>query len=296
MSKNFLTIILRVRNENLFLESFVKHYFAEGVDEIYILDDNSTQPFPDYVLNHPNVHIYESTYFKIQHEKLLDAQLLYNHVVRDKTEWLMFVDADEFITTRRNHEKTIREELETTFKNADLIKIPWIMFGSNGQDRNPKHILLDTTWRWNHDLPHPHPDEAMKIWKHRKCKLDKIEVKSIFRVSKFNKLTTHCPSQPVGIVNIVDGVDNIDNYMNEPETEIWYHNLREESIERAYLACNHYRNISLEQMEQKANDSHLPLYRVENCVQLQQASDFSEKEDMLLKHKAITRNYYNITK
>ena len=39
--KNFLTILLRIRNENLFLESFIKHYFAEGVDEIHILDDNS---------------------------------------------------------------------------------------------------------------------------------------------------------------------------------------------------------------------------------------------------------------
>ena len=43
---NFLNIILRVRDENLFLESFVKHYFYEGVDEIHILDDNSTQPYP----------------------------------------------------------------------------------------------------------------------------------------------------------------------------------------------------------------------------------------------------------
>ena len=133
----------------------------------------------------------------------------------------------------------------------------------------------------------------MKIWKHRKCKLDKIEVKSIFRASKFNKLTTHCPSEPIGNVMIVDSVDNIPNYMNESETEIWYHNLREDSISRAYLACNHYRNISLEQMEQKANDSHLPLYRVDNCIALQQASDFSEIEDVVLKNKALTRMYYN---
>ena len=46
---NFLTILLRVRNENLFLESFVKHYFHEDVDEIHILDDNSTEPYPEYV-------------------------------------------------------------------------------------------------------------------------------------------------------------------------------------------------------------------------------------------------------
>ena len=291
-NKNFLTVILRVRNENLFLESFVKHYFAEGVDEIYILDDSSTKPFPEYVKNHPNVFIYESTYFKTHHQKLIDAQLLYNHVVREKTEWLMFVDADEFITTRKNPEKTIKEELETTFKDVDLIKIPWILFGSNGVEKNPKNVLLETTWRWDHDLKHPHPEEAMKIWKHRKCKYDKIEVKSIFKTSKFNTLTTHCPSDPVGDVMIVDGVDNIPNYMNDPETEIWYYNLREKNIDRSFLICNHYRNISLEQMKQKANDSHLPLYRVENCVQLQLASDFSEKEDVVIKNKAIKRNYY----
>lgn len=293
MNKNFLSIILRVRNENLFLESFVKHYFAEGVDEIFILDDNSTEPFPDFVINHDKVHVYEANYFSSHHEKLLDAQLLYNHVVREKTEWLMFVDADEFITTRRNLKNTVRKELQTTFRYADLIKVPWIMFGSNGMDRNPDRVLLDTTWRWDHDLPHPHPEEAIKIWPHRRCKLDKIEVKSIFRTSKFNKLTTHCPSEPVGKVVIVDGVDNTHNYMNEPETEIWYHNLRESSIDRAYLACNHYRNISKEQMEQKANDSHLPLYRVPNCVKLQLMSDFSEKEDFILKNKALERKYYD---
>ena len=291
MKKNFLTILLRIRNENLFLESFIKHYFAEGVDEIYILDDNSTQPFPK-IVEDERVFIYEATTFKSHHEKLYDSQMLYNHLLRDKTEWFMFVDADEFITTRRNADKTIREELETTFKDADLIKIPWIMFGSNGQDENPKQVLTDTIWRWNHDKKHPHPKEAMKIWKHRCCKYDKIEVKSIFKTEAFAKLTTHCPSDPTRKINIVDGVDNIQNYMNEPETEIWYHNLREESIDRAYLACNHYRNISKEQMRQKADDSHLPLYRVENCYELQLQSDFSEKKDEFIKNKAIRRGYY----
>ena len=72
MKKNFLTILLRIRNENLFLESFIKHYFAEGVDEIHILDDNSTQPFPD-IVNDERVFIYEASHFKSHHEKLIDA-------------------------------------------------------------------------------------------------------------------------------------------------------------------------------------------------------------------------------
>ena len=166
------------------------------------------------------------------------------------------------------------------------------MFGSNGQDENPKQILKDTTWRWNHNKPHPHPKEAMKIWPHRKCKLDKIEVKSIFKTKAFSKLTTHCPSNPTYDINIVDGVDNTDNYAGVDETEIWYYNLREDCIDRAYLACNHYRNISKEQMRQKADDSHLPLYKVNNCYELQLASDFSDIEDTFLKEKAIKRKYY----
>jgi hypothetical protein len=45
-------------------------------------------------------------------------------------------------------------------------------------------------------------------------------------------------------------------------------------------------------MKQKADDSHLPLYRVKNCYELQLASDFSEKNDEFLKNKAIKRGYY----
>ena len=286
MKDNFLTIILRVRNENLFLESFVKHYMAEGVDEIYILDDNSTEPFPQYALNHPKVFIFEANYFKSHHEKLLDAQLLYNHVVKHKTEWIMFIDADEFITTRKNPEKTIRQELETTFSDVDHVKIPWVQFGSNGRNKNPQNVLIDTTWRWNHDLKHPHPSN----WEKGCCKYDKIEVKSIFRTSKFKELVTHCPKGAIGNVKIVDGVDKILPY--EDEVQIWYHNLREENIERAYLTCNHYRTISKQQMKQKSDDSHLPLYRINNCYELQLQSDYSEVEDTLLKNKAIKRNYY----
>lgn len=290
---NFLTILLRVRNENLFLESFVKHYFHEGVDEIHILDDNSTEPYPEYVANHPKVFVYEATHFKSHHEKLIDAQMMYDHMLREKTKWFMFVDADEFITTRRNPNKTIREELETTFKDVDLIKIPWVNFTANGRDKNPDKVLIDTNWRWNHDKRHPHSEEFLKVWKHRDCKYEKIEVKSIFKTEAFAKLTTHCPSLPTRQINIVDGVDRLDNYHNDPETEIWYHNLREESIERAYLTCNHYRNISKEQMKQKADDSHLPLYRVPNAYELQLQSDFPEVQDDFIAKKAIERGYYD---
>ena len=154
-------------------------------------------------------------------------------------------------------------------------------------------ILIDTNWRWNHDKRHKHSDEFLSIWKHRDCKYEKIDVKSIWKNEAFADLGGHCPQQPTREINIVDGVDRIDNYNNDPETEIWYHNLREECIDRAYLTCNHYRGISKEQMRMKANDSHLPHYRVDKCYELQVESDFPEVQDNLLANKAIERGYYD---
>ena len=56
---NFLNLITRVKNEP-FIEEFVRHYFNEGVDIIHIFDDNSTIPFPEYLINNPKVVIHKS--------------------------------------------------------------------------------------------------------------------------------------------------------------------------------------------------------------------------------------------
>ena len=285
--KNFLTVLTRSRNSNVFLESFVKHYLAEGVDEIYILDDNSTEQIPEYVANNPKVFIYESTCFEGPNVvPLQDTRLLYQHLLKDLTEWLIFVDIDEFITTRRNSKKTIREELETTFKEADHIKVPWVLFTSNNKIKDPKQILLENTWRWNHDKKHPIDS---KKWG---CRYDKIEVKSIFKPDKFQSIATHCPQHPIKKINIVDGVDNTFNYANVDETEIWYYNLREECINRAYLVCNHYRIISKNQIQQRIEQSRFPNDQVFNIADLLNSYDKSEIEDTFLKEKAIKRKYY----
>ena len=82
-------------------------------------------------------------------------------------------------------EITLEEFLsKTTFKDVDCIKIPWIMMSCNKLKKNPKSILETNIYRWNHDLKHPHPEEALKIWKHRCCKYDKIEVKSMDKLDE----------------------------------------------------------------------------------------------------------------
>ena len=70
--------------------------------------------------------------------------------------WVANVDVDEFITTRRNEERTTREEMLLSFNDFDVVHVPWIMYG-NALDPDV-HVEGDITqevlWRWNHSKHH----------------------------------------------------------------------------------------------------------------------------------------------
>ena len=108
--------------------------------------------------------------------------------IKNEFIWIIYVDVDEFITTKKNINNTIKQELETTFKEYDCIKIPWVMMACNNLDKNPESVLKTNVYRWNHNKKHPH-----KIQKFR-CRFWNIEVKCIFKTEKFNNITDHYPS------------------------------------------------------------------------------------------------------
>ena len=108
--------------------------------------------------------------------------------IKDNFKWMIYVDVDGFITTRRNINKTIKQELETTLKDFDCIKIPWVMMACNNIDKNPESVLKTNIYRWNHNKKHQH-----KIQKFR-CRFWNIEVKCIFKTEKFNNITDHYPN------------------------------------------------------------------------------------------------------
>ena len=183
---SFLSIITRYFNEP-YLDEFVEYYFHEGVDKIYILYDvHSTMSISSHVKSNPKVEIFKSEKFE-EHE-LLDVNDIYTKI-RDVSKWFMFIDIDEFITTKKNGNITIRKELMTTFKDVDCIKIPWVMMACGSIKRDPPSLLQNLCYRWNHDLRHPHPNN----WHKGRCRYEKIEVKCIFKSEKFDYITWHYP-------------------------------------------------------------------------------------------------------
>ena len=263
----FLGLITRCKDE-FFIKEFCEYYLSQGVDKIFIIDDNSKDKSIYDNINDSRVEII----FQRDIIKTNYANFFYKKI-KSNFKWIIYCDVDEFITTKKNIKNTIRGELNTTFKNVDCIKIPWVMMSSNSIEKNPKSILVENTYRWNHNLKHPH-----KIVKFR-CRFSKIEVKCIFKTSKFNSIWDHHPKERVGRVSIVDSINKKKQGLSP-----FYCNLRENDIKNGILLCYHYRIISKENNKNKLQNN-LWYKRGGYTLDDLMSSDHPEIRDETLKHK-----------
>lgn len=260
-------LITRCKDE-FFIKEFCDYYLSQGIDHIYIIDDDSNDKLIYENINDAKITlIYEKNIISNNY-----ANKLYSSI-KTKFKWMIYVDVDEFITTKKNFTKTIRDELETTFYNADCIKIPWVMMTCNNKEKNPKSILLENTYRWNHDLKHPN-----NIYKFR-CRYNEIEVKCIFKTNKFNKITDHYPQGYKKNISVVDSIGNINSPLSHS-----YKNLRESNIQCGILLCYHYRIISVENSINKLKNN-IWYFQNKYTIGDLMKTDYSEIYDSTLKDK-----------
>lgn len=266
-------LISRCKDE-YFIEEFVKYYIKEGVDFLYIIDDNSTdKTIYNNILNHSKVKI-------IFEKNIIDtnfANKLYKKI-KDKYDWIIYVDADEFITTNKNSNKTIRQELASTFKHIHCIKIPWVMMSCNSLEKSPKSILKTNTYRWNHDLKH---ENKLSVHTKFRCRYEQIEVKCIFKPLYFEDLWDHHPKSPVKNekIKITDGIRN-----GPSELTPFISNLREKDIRIGHLLCYHYRIISVDNCKNKLKTNKWYIDHGYNIQDLM-STDYAEIIDFTLANK-----------
>ncbi len=268
MDKKFIGLLTRCKDE-FFIKEFCDYYLIQGVDMIYIIDDDSNDKSIYNNINNDKIKIFYNK--NIINRNI--ANKIYKQI-KNEFIWIIYVDVDEFITTRKNISNTIKQELETTFKKYDCIKIPWVMMACNNLDKNPKSVLKTNIYRWNHNKKHPH-----KIHKFR-CRFWNIEVKCIFKTEKFNNITDHYPTGFIS--NNVSIIDSIK--LKKQRIANYYNKLREEDIKNGYLLCYHYRIISRENSENKLKNNKWYIengYTIEDLM----SSDHSEIIDETLKNK-----------
>ena len=247
----FLSLIVRIRNEP-YMEEFVSWYFYQGVGHIWILDDNLESLNLEYgtlsekLKSDPRITIIpcdQSLKEKYAKPGLGSASINFQEIeyqklykqIRNQSKWWIIVDADEFIIPKKDLNTSLKKSLETTFKDADSISVPWVMMAYS-QDEYPESLLLTNIYRMDHDKRHPNPIKNRK----NRCYYKKISIKTIFKSASFSTVGIHRPRPNLKIIlyQAKEGVSNTLSCSNE------YHNLRNKDIENGYLLCYHYRFYS----------------------------------------------------
>lgn len=272
----FLGLLTRCKDE-FFIEEFCNYYLSQGVDKIFIIDDNSNDKTIYKNLIHNDKICIDYKKNIVKNHKVNKDNSYVNKVyldVKNDFKWMIYCDVDEFITTKKNINNTIKDELLTTFKDIDCIKIPWVMMSSNKRENNPKSVLSENIFRWNHNLTHPH-----KIHKFR-CRYNEIEVKCIFKTCKFVGIKNHFPIKNLKSIKVANSI----NIKKENENS-YYDNLREDDIETGYMLCYHYRIISVENCNNKLKNSFIynNKFKLKDLLD----TDYSEIRDETLKQKYL---------
>lgn len=250
--KKFLSILTRCRDE-FFVKEWVDYYLSQGVDSIYIVDDDSEdKSIYDFASNkeYENVNIiYEKRNYAntttVQQwalDKNSPSNKIFKSKIRGNYKWMIYCDVDEFIVTKKHFNLTIRERLQKIENNVTSIAIPWVLMSGAKFSKNPKSVLREVVYRHDHDKKHPHP-----VGKFR-CRYDEIEYKTIFKPNEFEYLQDHEPI-PAGLDLLVNGCSLKPERLQRDQFR--FLNLRNKDIETGEFLCYHYRYISDEYAKNK---------------------------------------------
>jgi len=141
-------VMAQFKNEKMAIEEWVAHYKWQGVDEILLLNNESSNAGGDLVKGKENVTILDAPGKAVQREN-------YNNIGRpwlekNKIDLVLIVDLDEFVYATEKG-KSLKQRVVEIFSAPDrpsVIDFRWMIFGSNGFDKQPASIRKSFTKRY----------------------------------------------------------------------------------------------------------------------------------------------------
>ena len=246
--KYFLTVCVLIRNEARSILEVVRHYIEEGVDHVYILNDRSTDKFRERLSCVPRERYsvwnlamatdYGGHDLPDQHD-VLTAMI---PTWRSETEWVIVVDADEFVASRSHPSLTIQEVLRLPIlSKCDEVIMPWIRFVWGNLTTTPSNIRTSHLWRFGYgEQFSKEPLEVrlgMKaVWRPRMA-----ERAMQHHVQKFVKGAVPC--KPCPFVFLSEGdIDRCPLATFHYQIQSWQH-LREKQDNRSIIRASRYNHL-----------------------------------------------------
>nr|WP_315252803.1 glycosyltransferase family 92 protein [uncultured Flavobacterium sp.] len=154
------------KNEGKFLDEWIQFHLVIGIEHFYLYNNNSDDNYAEILKPYIEKGIVDLIDWPFHHSQMDAYEDCYNKH-RNDTNWLTFIDVDEFICPISTN--NIKSWLES-YKNYPGVAVYWKQFGSNGKlyHDNNELVIQQYTQCW------PKPSVYTKMF----CNMD-------FSIAKF---------------------------------------------------------------------------------------------------------------
>lgn len=148
METRTICIVAILRDELKFVDEWLAYHRLLGVDHFYLYDDEPGGALARYILPHKQYTTVVPWHRR--HKELAGRNKqtkAYTHSlpeVRNKFEWVCFLDLDEFIVLKQDPDtKTFLDQ----FSKAASVSLFWRVFGDNDYFNNPRGLVTASLTR-----------------------------------------------------------------------------------------------------------------------------------------------------
>ena len=150
MKEYKIAICVPIKDETEYLKEWLDWHFDLGITDIYLYEDDNSVSHLDIINQYNNAHfdkisrVFFEEYpsdFQFTKRGAWKQSYLYHYFYnkyRDKYDWIMFIDIDEFLILKKPLQEILNE-----FKNNPAIKFKWRIMTANGHIKKPAGNVMD---------------------------------------------------------------------------------------------------------------------------------------------------------
>ncbi len=131
MTPSPVTLCLMVRDEKDYVCEWLAYHRSIGFDTIIVIDNESTDGTQDILQKLARAGLIELMAWRTRSDGYNQMMAYKAASSRVETEWLMFLDTDEFLVLHEDHE--IGRFLHRFGPDVSLVGLNWRIFGTSGQ-------------------------------------------------------------------------------------------------------------------------------------------------------------------
>ncbi len=136
---HYLSVCAIAKNEGPYFKEWIEWHLNQGVDKFYIYDNESTDETKSILEPYIQLGVVDYKYWP-GHRRQLAAydDCLENH--RFSSQWIAFIDLDEFIVPQKD--ASIPEFLKR-FESFAAVEINWLVYGSGGRKTKTPGTMME---------------------------------------------------------------------------------------------------------------------------------------------------------